>query len=77
VIIDNRVGHFDQLSIDDRRVLEGICQDLDKERDEEVALDKTDQGKSECEPKFDQADGQRTRMNQEKIGLTVWLTSSK
>jgi hypothetical protein len=77
VILENRVGHFDQLSTDGRRVLEGICQDLDKERDEEVALDKTEQGKSDCEPKFDQADGKRTRANQEKIGLNVWLTGSK
>lgn len=77
MILENRVSHFDQLSTDDRRVLEGICQDLDKERDEEVALDKTEQGKSEREPKFDQADGKRTRANQEKIGLNVWLSESR
>ena len=36
---------------DDRRLFEGICHD--KKRDEQVALDNTEQDKSECEPKFD------------------------
>ena len=47
--LENHVEHFEHLSIDDRRVFKGICQD--KERDEQVALANTEQDKSGCELK--------------------------
>jgi hypothetical protein len=68
-IIENRVDQFDRLSANDRRVLEGVCQD--KERDEEVTLNNTEQDKS-GERKFDQVDGKCTRAIQEKNKLKVW-----
>lgn len=62
--LENCVEYFD------RRVLEGIYQD--KERDEEVALDNTEQNKSGCEPKsMEKAQGKP-----KQIRLKVWYTSS-
>jgi len=63
-ILENRVDHFDHPSTDDRRFLEGICQD--NVRDEELALDNTEE-KLGSEPKSVYVNGKRTRANQEKI----------
>ena len=59
--------HFDHLSADDRRVIKDICQD--KEREEQVVLDNTEQDKLECEHKFVPVEGKRTRANQGRIRL--------
>jgi hypothetical protein len=65
--LENRVEHFDRLSTDDRWVPEGICHD--KERDEQVALDNTEQDKLGCKQKIVPVEGERTRANQESIWL--------
>jgi hypothetical protein len=54
----NHIEHFDRVSTNDCQVLEGICQD--KERDEEVALDNVEQDKSGCKPNFDQVGSVRS-----------------
>ena len=65
--LENRVEHFDHLSTDVRRVFGGICQD--KGRDEQVALDNTEQDKTRCEPKFNQIKRKNTRANEKKMRL--------